>query len=771
MNESIQKLLVDRYFVEGENSWDDIAKRVSTIYPPIYEYIRDMHFIPSTPTLMNGGTDKRSGTLSSCFPMNIEDSIEGIFDALKECALVTKSGGGIGLNFSVLRSSNENINSLNANSSGPLAFIENFNSMLDSIRQGGKRRGAGIGILSIYHPDILSFIKAKDDISKINRLNLSIKIPSSFYHDLETNPNGPHFVETKTGLKYVLQDATEKTYTTQDVWNLIIIQAWKTAEPGIFNETIAFDRCTVTNLSKNILLNPCSEYTNIPYTSCALGSINLVKMLDGKKFNWERFENTIVQATRFINTTLDINNYPLEKIKETTLKVRAIGIGVMGLAHMLYQKGIPYNSEKAIQLTEDIMRYLTLRSMKESVELCKELCEKTHLNVQYNDDMCYAYPAFDYDLFMKANERFFTKNCRNVNIEELKEDIKKYGIRNSATTSIAPTGSISFIANVSGGIEPVFALSYSRKIEKLNKEYDIVYIADPFFETYLNTNFDENTKIKILKEVTENSGSCQKCSDIPEDIRKIFVTAEDLLPSEHLNILEATALNISLSASKTVNMKSSCTKEEVAEVFLDAHRRGIIGVTVYRDGSREGILLHNESISEQDSIIERHAPKRPRKLPCDVHKVMYQGKTWVVFVGLLKDKPYEIFAGAIEDVNIPKSILTGNLIKRKSRHYSFEYEDEIIVDDIGKTFANKSQDAFARSVSMSLRHGAPVVYVVETLNKSEGDITSFSKVLARTLKKYVEDGLDAGKCPQCGTRMQYKEGCVCCPACGNSRCN
>ena len=773
IDSAILKLLQERYFLKNETTWEELAKRVSSIHSPIYEYVKDKKFIPSSPTLMNGGTTERLGTLSSCFPMNIEDSIEGIFDSLKECAITTKFGGGIGIDFTNLRSSKENINSLGANSSGPLAFIENFNSMLDGIRQGGKRRGAGMGLLSIEHPDIVEFIKAKEDLQKINRLNISVKIPNSFYEKLKTSPDSVHQVKDKEDNYFDLLYKGEKI-SVKYIWDLLIESAWKTAEPGIFNETIAYDRCTVTNINKNVLCNPCQEYINIPYTSCALGSINLVKMLDGKKFNWERFEETIVQATRFINTTLDVNKYPLKKIEETTKKVRAIGIGVMGLAHMLYLKGIPYNSPKAIQLTEDIMRYLTLRSMKESVELSKEFKETiTHLPQEQLLGKPGAYPAFDYDLYMKANARFFTKNCRNIDIKQLAEDIKTYGIRNSATTSIAPTGSIGFIANVSGGIEPVFALSYSRKIEKMNKDYETIYIADPIFENYLNENFDNDIKTKILKEVSENKGSCQSCQDIPEEYRKIFVIAGDLTPTEHLDILESTVSNISLSASKTINLSSDATKEEISKVFIEAQSRGVIGVTVYRDGCREGILVHKQEEKKDDVIVRRDAPKRHKKLPCDVHKVMYQGKMWVVFVGLLNGKPYEIFAGAVENVNIPKKITEGYIVKQKSHHYSFEYEDEIIVDDIGKTFSNKENDAFARSISMSLRHGAPILYIVETLNKSEGDITSFSKVLARTIKKYVEDGeISKDICPTCGSKLRYESGCTKCsdPLCSFSKC-
>jgi len=513
-----------------------------------------------------------------------------------------------------------------------------------------------------------------------------------------------------------------------------------------------------------VVCSNCSEFTNIPYTSCALGSINLSSLVEGKKFNWDEFEEIIVKATRFINSTIDKNKFPIKKIKEVTLKTRPIGLGVMGLAHALYKKEIPYNSDKAFKFTEEVIRYLTLRSMQESVELSK---------------IEGSYEAFDYDLFIKANERFFKhKSCRNINIEELRSDIKKHGIRNSCCTSIAPTGSIAYIAEVSGGIEPVFALSYSRKIETGIKEgvkqYDVVCIGDSVFEKYLIDNFDDKIKQKILKEVSENKGSCQKCKDIPDDMKKVFLTAGDLTPMEHLSILEATAVNVSLSASKTINLPSNATKEDVAGVFLDAHKRGIIGVTVYRDGCREGILIHDSDKKDKiEGIVYRAIPKRPPTLPCEIHRVMYQGHKWIVFVSLMEGKPFEMFAGAVDDVCIPKKIEDGFIKRQGTKHYSFEYDDEVLINNIGKSFYNKEHDAFARSISLHLQSGVPLDEVLIMLNKAEGDVTHFAKVLARTLKKYVEDGLDAQEvCPTCGSKLRFSEGCLKCSdiGCGYSKC-
>jgi len=781
MNDSILKLLKDRYFLSTETTWEDLAKRVSKIYPDIYPYLLAMKFIPSSPTLMNGGTTERLGTLSSCFPMDIEDSIEGIFESLKECAVITKFGGGIGIPFSKLRSSGEIIQTLDGRkSSGPLPFISIFNEMLDGVNQGGVRRGAAMGLLEIDHPTILEFIRAKKDLKKFNRFNFSVIIPDTFYKNLETNPDAPHTIkDVTTGNEHILLDKDGNSVTTKKLWDIIIENAWLTAEPGLFNMDIAFERCTVTNLNKLVVSNPCLEFTNIPYTACSLGSINLSSLIDGKKFNWEEFEEIIIKATRFINSTIDKNKFPLKKIKEITLKTRPIGLGIMGLAHAFYKKEIPYNSDKAFKFTEEAIRYLTLRSMQESVELAKEFSisqiKEDEPFLVYNG----AYEAFDYDLFMRANERFFKhKTCRNIDIEQLKKDIKKYGVRNSCYTSIAPTGSIAYVAEVSGGIEPVFALSYSRKIETGVKDgvkqYDIVYIGDPIFRTYLDNNFDEKTKQKILKEVADNKGSCQKCKDIPDDMKNIFLTAGDLTPMEHLNILEAAAVNVSLSVSKTINLPSHATKEDISEVFLEAYKRGIIGVTVYRDGCREGILVHDSQKNEETAgITYRNAPERPPKLPCEIHRVMYQGQKWIVFVGLLEGRPFEIFAGAIEDVCIPKNIEDGSIFRQKTKHYSFEYDDEILINNIGKSFFNKEHDAFARSISMHLQYGVPIEEVLVMLNKAEGDVTNFAKVLTRTLKKYVEDGLDAQEiCPTCGSKLRFAEGCLKCsdPGCGYSKC-
>jgi len=759
VKDSIYKLLQERYFLKDEKEWDDIAKRVSKIYEPIYEYIRDMYFIPSSPTLMNANTNgERKGTLSSCFPMGIEDSMEGIFESVKECALVTKASGGCGYVFSELRGSNECVKGIgDKKSSGPLPFIDIFNGVLDGVSQGGSRRGAGMSQFSIDHPNIIDFIYAKQNLNKFNRFNFSIRIPNSFYEKLEKEPNTAHIIKNRADeQEFELKDVNGNIITTKQVWDAIVDCSYKTGEPAIFNSDIAFNRCSVTNVNKLVMSNPCNEYIHIPYSSCNLGSIDLSKLVDNKRFNWEKFETLIIEGIRFLNSVIDNNTFPLEKIKDITLKTRPCGLGFMGLAHAFYKKEISYNSDKAKKFTEDIIKYLTLKSMQESVELAKK------------DG---PYDFFDYNTFINANERFFNvENFRNIDIVKLKKDIKKYGIRNSVFTAGAPTGSISTITQTSSGIEPVFALSYIRKIEKQNKEYDLMYVTDNVFNDYLNKNFNKEQIIKIQKEITNNNGSCQICADIPEEIKKIFVVAKDLTPIEHLDILESAYKWISMGISKTINFPKEVSKEEISNVLLDVYKRGIIGTTIYRDECRSGILVH--SIEDKKGIAERHAPKRPKELPCHVYRITVKGEKWIVFIGLYNNTPYEIFAGKVKLADIPSFINEGTLIKSGDCVYQFKYQDEILISDISKLFECGEQESITRLISTSLRHGVPIKYIQQQLSKSYGNITDFNKSILRAFKKYLKDEETGEVCEVCGSKIIYIEGCKKCsnPECFWSKC-
>lgn len=787
MKDHVLKLLQDRYFLRTEKNWNDIAHRVSGICSgdlqrQVYELINEMKFIPSTPTLMNANTDgARVGGLSSCFPMGIEDSIDGIFDSLKDAAVVTKYAGGVGYDFSKLRSSKEVVNTLDGRTStGPLPFMDMFNSMLDGIRQGGARRGAGMAMLNIDHPDILDFIKSKEfwETQRLARFNISVKVTNEFYEKLETEPDSPMIVRNVTDRKeHILKDEMGNTVSYKQLWDLIVSFAHKSAEPGIFNIDTAFDQCSVTNYSKDVLSNPCSEFTNIAYSSCNLGSLNLTKYLtEENEINWKQLKKDTQIATRFLDSVIDVNLFPVGKIEKVTKDIRPIGLGVMGLAHMFMKMQIPFASKEASEITKKIIAYITLVSMETSVDLAKETA---------------PYNAFDLQTFLNANKRFFYKDVPTVNgyIEDIEPDhirnrVIKNGVRNSCFTSIAPTGTISFISDVSGGIEPVFALAYVRKIEvgKNSKNeivYEEVYIADRFFEEYIDTNEHlKSKKSEILKYVANNNGSCQGCEFLTKNEQEIFKTAQDLTATEHLDILESVAKMTSLSVSKTINLTKDATEQDVADVYLDANKRGIIGVTVYRDGSRGGVLVQaNENKDRNSEIIKTHAPKRPESLDAAVDFVTYNKKEYYVAVGFLKNDVYEIYTGE----NIDEKTNTANITIKSGKIVKKNRGNYILFSNEGKSHYNLTSknsdsdvDALTRSISTSLRHGVDISIIVTQLEKTKGSLNSFAKVLARVLKTYVNDGTEVfgEECEHCGGKLVRKEGCKVCenPECGNSIC-
>lgn len=769
----IENILKERYYLRDETSWKQMTERLSILDPKMYDYILNRVFIPSTPTLMNLNTKgERNGTLSSCFILDIEDSIEDIMISMKDAAFVTKAAGGVGFNFSKLRGSNENVKTISANSGGVMAFIQIFDSVLDGIRQGGKRRGAGMSMLSIYHPDVLKFIDAKaGDTTKYTRSNFSVWVDSAFYKTLKQNPD--KIFKTKSivgGHENELKDDSGQVYTYKMVWDKIIHNAWKRAEPGIFNGEIAADRCTCKHITRNIFSNPCSEYVHIPYTSCNLASFNLYKFVKNKEFDWESFEAAVDESIVYMNGVIDNNQYPIEKIRKETLNVRPIGLGIMGLAHLMYELRIPYDSQAAFNLTEKICKFETLVAMRKSMEISKEKKK--------------SYPYYDYETFMDANKRFFTeKEFMGIDVEKLATDIKKYGIYNSCLTSIAPTGTISYIADCSSSGEPVFGLVFTRKIEKENKTYEKVYLVDPVFRKFVETNYKENAE-KIYDYVSDHAGSCQGCEYLTKTEQSVFKVAGDITPEWHLKVLAAMANNINLSVSKTINLPKDCKEEEISNVFIKAHELGVIGVTVYRDGSREGILVHKEE-PKLESYVQRHdAPKRPEILPCDIHEmnviINTKKERFVALVGKLAGTVYEIFV--TKDVKNKLDFekhKTGFIKKVNKGRYDLltvNGEEKVCLEDIGTIFGGQ-MGTLSRLVSMSLRHGTPLQIVVDQLSKgTDVGFLDFERCVARVLKHYIKEGekvITSEVCQSCGSKLIYIEGCKTCSnkECGWSKCS
>lgn len=520
-----------------------------------------------------------------------------------------------------------------------------------------------------------------------------------------------------------------------------------------------------------VVTGNCSEYVHIPYTSCNLGSINLSAFVDliTNDINWKALETVSEESTIYLNGIIDNNNYPVEKIRNETHAVRPIGLGMMGLAHLFYKLGIPYDSVQAQKLTANISKFITLVSMRKSMELAKKFGK--------------TYEYYNYDVFMDANKRFFTNDeFMGIDLVKLKSDIKKYGVFNSCFTSIAPTGTISYIADTSSGIEPVFGLVFTRKIEKDNKSYEHVYIVDPVFEQFLLSKYpNPEYHTEIYAYIASHNGSAQGCPRLTKEEQSTFKVAGDITPMNHLNLLASVSNNISLSVSKTINLPSDCSEKELSDVFLKANELGIIGVTVYRDGSREGILVHDNTTKPEDTnkfvISKTHAIKRPKDVRGELHLFTIGKHKYYTAVGVDEvGNPYEVFTGFNEGKK--DEVFTAaekGIIRKMSRgDYIFIGADKEKFS-LTNGHSDDSADGLTRMISSNLRHGADISFVVHQLEKTSGPMLSFSKVLARTLKKYIRDNtvISGEVCPTCKNKLIRIEGCAKCSnlECGFSKCS
>ncbi len=528
-----------------------------------FDLMTEKRFLPNTPALANFG--RVLGMGSACFVIPVEDSIESIMGALKEAAIIFKSGGGVGYNFSHLRPEGDPVRSTSGVASGPISFISLFDKMTDVIKQGGIRRGANMGILNIDHPDIEKFIVAKKKNQGLTNFNISVFIKPDFWEYYNTGKPYPLLnPKTKEVVKYT---------DPRNIIELITYQGWESAEPGvIFGDNINDNNPFLESLGPIETTNPCGEVLLYPYESCNLGSINIntfIKEGEKPEFDFESFREVINRTTRFLDNVLDINNYPLPKIEEMSLNTRKIGLGIMGLADAMFELGIAYNSEEGIEFIEKIMEELNYYSKVASVELAKERGKFPY------------YEKSNYQtgkLPIKVDEN-------DAKWKELIEDIKKHGIRHGFTIVCAPTGSISMIAGCSSGVEPSFALVYEKKVV-----IGTFYYINPVFEKIMKSKnlFDD----RLIRNICENNGSIQRL-DLPEEIKKTFVTAMDINTEGHIKALAAVTKWTDSSVSKTINMPENASVEDVKNTILMAHKLGCKDVTVFRQNSIKGVYESN----------------------------------------------------------------------------------------------------------------------------------------------------------------------------------
>lgn len=529
-----------------------------------YDMITDFYFMPNSPTLMNAG--RELGQLSACFVLPVEDSLEGIFETIKNTALIHKSGGGTGFSFSRLRPKNDVVRSTMGVSSGPVSFMEVFNAATEAVKQGGTRRGANMGILRVDHPDILDFIDCKSDITKLNNFNISVALTDKFMEAVKTNSDYD-----------LIHPNTKKSVAklnAKKVFDLIVKHAWQTGEPGI----VFIDRINKDNPTPKIgeieSTNPCGEVPLLPYEACNLGSINLGLMVketgDGLVVDYDKLKEVVYTAIHFLDNVITVNNYPLPEISKMVQDNRKIGLGVMGWADLLMKLGIGYNTQEGTKLAGQIMEFIDYHSKVKSVELSKERGRFNNFEGSIYDNENYLY-----NKYKGKSQGLITDD----DWQGLDEEIKKYGIRNATTTCIAPTGTISMIANCSGGIEPLFSLVFMRNIMDGT---ELIEANDVFGDYAKERGFYSE---KLMKQILKD-GTIMHNDDVPNEAKKIFVTAHDISPYWHVKMQSAFQLHTDNAVSKTVNFEENATLNDIEDAYILAYNENLKGITVYRNNSR-----------------------------------------------------------------------------------------------------------------------------------------------------------------------------------------
>jgi ribonucleoside-diphosphate reductase, adenosylcobalamin-dependent len=676
-----------------------------------YELMISWTFLPNSPTLMNAGTDL--GQLAACFVLPVEDSMEGIFDAVKNAAMIHKSGGGTGFSFSRLRPQDARVGSTGGIASGPISFLKIFNTATEQVKQGGTRRGANMAILRVDHPDILHFIKAKEREGELNNFNLSVALTEKFMRAVEKGEDydlvAPHTKKTTGQLN------------AREVFEILVRKAWESGDPGIvFLDRINRDNPTPA-LGEIESTNPCGEQPLLPFEACNLGSINLGKfVLPGESANggsdlvdWDAFKRAIHLAVRFLDNVIDASRYPLPAITERVLATRKIGLGVMGWADMLFQLNLAYDSRQAVELGEKVMEFLRAEARSASKKLAEERG---------------PFPAYPESTFGKRN-------------------LGPY--RNATTTTIAPTGTLSIIAGCSSGVEPLFAISFSRNV----MDGDVLVETNPFFEQAVRAA--DAYSPKLMQEVAK-LGSIRSMEFLPEELRRVFVTAMDIEPLWHLKMQAGFQKHTDNAVSKTVNLPNAATQEDIWDIYWKAYEYGCKGVTVYRDGCRSSqVLCTGEGQEKKDGKQEaKLVRERPDVVYGFTQKVETGLGTLYLTINEMDGKPFEVFA------------------------------------TIGKSGASitAKAEAIGRLVSLALRSGVGPRAIVEQLKDIGGEHPKFQK---KFLCKSIPDAIawvfetrylrgehvDSGNgsltnpvCPDCGTELVFEEGCHICKQCGFTKC-
>jgi ribonucleoside-diphosphate reductase alpha chain len=534
---------IARAMAAVDKKYGQNPKESQTIF---YDMMTRLEFVPNSPTLFNAGTPL--GQLSACFVLPVEDSLEGIFGSVRNMAIIEKSGGGVGFDFSHLRPKGDIVKSTKGVASGPVSFMRVFDTATEVIKAGGKRRGAMMGILRVDHPDILEFITAKQTPGFLSNFNVSVAATDEFMKAVEEDG------------EYWLVNPRNKERTAKlkgrEVWNQMIKSAWASGDPGVIFIDEINRHSPTPGVGRIESTNPCGEQPLLPYESCNLGSINLSKMVEDGKINWEKLKETVREGVHFLDNVIDANKYPLKETDAITRGNRKIGLGVMGFADMLIKLKIRYDSEEALALGEKIMKFIEDEGHKKSIEIGEDRG---------------SFPNFDKSIYKD----------------------KYKAMRNSTVTTIAPTGTISIIAGCSSGIEPIFAISFIRNVLSGTRLFE----TNPLFEM---TAKERGCYSADLLENIAKTGSVQNIDKVPEDVKKLFVTALDIAPEWHVRMQAAFQKYTDNAVSKTVNLPSEATVEDVRKVYDLAWKLKCKGVTVFRYGSKPEQVLYIGEIQTKE---------------------------------------------------------------------------------------------------------------------------------------------------------------------------
>jgi ribonucleoside-diphosphate reductase alpha chain len=710
---------VARHIASADLHYDPAADLRKT-EDMFYSMMANLEFLPNSPTLMNAG--RELGQLSACFVLPVEDSMESIFEAVKNTALIHKSGGGTGFSFSQIRPKNDIVRSTRGIASGPISFLQVFDAATETVKQGGTRRGANMAILSVEHPDILEFIHCKEDNDKLNNFNISVAITEDFWKALEKDRNynliNPHSLEPAGQLK------------AKEVFDLIVTHAWENGDPGV----VFIDRInqfnTTSKLGKIESTNPCGEQPLLPYESCNLGSINLARMVrceNGKyEIDFGKLLKTVRTAVHFLDNVIDVNKFPLKSIRDMTLMTRKIGLGVMGFSDMLIMLNIPYNSEEAISTAHKVMQFINEEAKRKSQELALKRGE---------------FPAFDKSIYSGSDEPV---------------------IRNATRTTIAPTGTISIIAGCSSGIEPLFALSFTRHV----MDDDQLPEIHPLF---LDRIKREGIYSKELEQKVARTGSLAKINGgFPEFLKKVFVTSHEIAPEWHIRMQAAFQEYTDNAVSKTVNFSNTATVQDVAQVYRLAHDLGCKGVTIYRDGSRQKQVL-KKGVGKKGTAGVFTPIERPRILQGFTTKLNTgQGSLYVTINTDENYKPVELFA------NIGKSGGdTAALSEAIGRLISKSLQKGVALEEIAQTLIGITgsrpvwnEGQLVKSVPDGIGQILLKQFGPET---SEANGTKAEKK-PKPNENPPEEILAGPECPECGAGMELEGGCAVCRTCGYSHC-